>query len=82
MRQGFFGIKGFQLVLVNWRRGYEDDPWVLGFCCGVLDDGLQILLVVIEWDILGSVGAGGIICTEEYCLISLLTVSSMVISPG
>ena len=81
MRQGFFGIKDFQLVLIHWRRGYEDNPWVLRFCCRVLDDGLQILLVVVEWDMLGSVGAGGVICAEEYCLTVSLTILSMVVSP-
>lgn len=61
-------IERFQLVFINWRWCYKDDSGVVGLCCWMLDDGLEIPFIVIQGNMLGAPGKAGIVCTKEYCL--------------
>lgn len=75
VRKTLGSVERFQLVFVNWRWCYEDDPGLVSLCCWVLDDGLEVLLEIVQGDVLGIPREAGVICAEEYCLSSSLLVS-------
>lgn len=58
----------FQLVLVNRTRRDEDNPRVLGPCCWVLNDGCQVLFIIVNRNTLVVPGHTGIIGPKEDCL--------------
>lgn len=54
-------------MFIDWRRGNENDPWLMSYHERVRDDGLQILLEVIDGNMLfvRSLGQRRIIGTKE-----------------
>lgn len=58
-------IKTLQLVLIDGRWGDDNDARVLSLGGGVLDDFLEVLLVLIQWNMLHMSWNTCIISTEE-----------------
>lgn len=69
MRSIFFTVKFLELVLIDWRRGDDDNVRVLGSGSRVLDNAFQILLVLIQGDVLVMIWNTCIIGAEENGLL-------------
>lgn len=69
-----FRVEPFQLVLVDRRRRQQEDPGILGDGGRVVDDGLEVLPVNRQRDMLVRTGDTGVICAEEYRLKYLVSI--------
>jgi hypothetical protein len=65
-------------MLIDRRRGDQDDTRVVSYDLGVSDDFFQVGLVLLQWDVLlvGSIWEGSIVGAEENGLLGSVACST------